>query len=164
MAPAVTLRPVTGRGRVLGIDVGARRVGLAISDASRTLARPLSTLAVSGPADAVERVMREIERLSQELAEEEDDEGLALIVVGAPAHLDGSPSEQTRKVDAFVAALAARTRLPIAREDERLTSREADSRLAAGERDWRRRKARLDAAAAAIILQDFLDRREAGGA
>jgi putative Holliday junction resolvase len=48
--------------------------------------------------------------------------------------------------------------LPIVTEDERLTSREAESRLAVGERDWKKRKARLDAAAAAIILQDYLDR------
>ncbi len=143
-------------GRVLGIDVGARRIGLAISDPSRTLARPLSTLAVSGLDDAVVRVAREIERLTEELAK--DDDRLAVIVIGAPARLDGSPSEQTPKVDAFVVALGARTTLPIVREDERLTSREAESRLASRERDWRRRKARLDAAAAAVILQDYLDR------
>ena len=59
---------------------------------------------------------------------------------------------------AFIAALADRTALPIAVEDERLTSREAESRLALRERDWRKRKAKLDAAAAAIILQDYLDR------
>jgi putative Holliday junction resolvase len=144
------------RGRVLGIDVGGRRIGLAISDPSRTLARPLSTLTVSGPEDAVDRVAQEIARLSAELAA--DDDALAEIVVGAPSRLDGSASEQTPKVDAFVASLRIRTTLPIAREDERLTSREAESRLALGERDWRRRKARLDAAAAAIILQDYLDR------
>ena len=142
---------------MLGIDVGARRVGLAISDPSRTLARPLSTLTVNGLDDAVASVTREIGRLSKELAKDED--RLALIVVGAPARLDGSPSGQTLKVDAFVAALGAQTTLTIVREDERLTSREAESRLAIGERDWRRRKARLDAAAAAIILQDYLDQR-----
>ena len=72
--------------------------------------------------------------------------------------LDGSPSEHTSRVAAFVEALTARTSLPIVRMDERLTSREAESRLALRERDWRRRKARLDAAAAAVILQDYLDR------
>jgi len=142
--------------RVLGIDVGARRIGLAISDPSRTLARPLSTLAVTSAEDGVARVAQEIARLSAEL--EKDNDALAEIVVGAPSRLDGSPSDQTPKVDAFVEALRARTTLPIVREDERLTSREAESRLAAGERDWRRRKERLDAAAAAIILQDYLDR------
>ena len=147
---------MTGRGRALGIDVGARRVGLAISDPSRTLARPLSTLAVSGLADAAARVAREIDQLEQELAHDED--RLALVVVGAPRRLDGSPSEQTPKVDAFVEALGARITLPIVREDERLSSLEADHRLSVSARDWRRRKARLDAAAAAVILQDYLDR------
>jgi putative Holliday junction resolvase len=132
--------------------VGGRRIGLAISDPSGTLARPLSTLTVDGPDDAVARVAAEIARLAAE------EDGLATIVVGAPARLDGTPSAQTATVDVFVDALRARTTLPIMREDERLTSREAESRLAVRERDWRKRKALIDAAAAAIILQDYLDR------
>jgi putative holliday junction resolvase len=136
--------------------VGGRRVGLAISDPSGTLARPLSTLTVDSPADGVARVAAEIARLAAE------EDGLATIVVGAPSRLDGTPSAQTAKVDAFVDALRAKTTLPIVREDERLTSREAESRLAVRERDWRRRKALIDAAAAAIILQDYLDRDASG--
>jgi len=142
--------------RVLGIDLGARRVGLAISDPSRTLARPLATIRVSSPQDAVDQVMREVARLCGE------EEGLATIVVGIPRRLDGTATEQTRAAEAFLEALAARTPLPIAREDERLTSREAESRLAVRERDWRVRKAKLDAAAAAVILQDYLDREKSG--
>jgi len=142
--------------RVLGIDLGARRVGLAISDPSRTLARPLATIRVSSPQDAVDQVMREVARLSGE------EEGLATIVVGIPRRLDGTATEQTRAAEAFLEALVARTPLPIAREDERLTSREAESRLAVRERDWRIRKAKLDAAAAAVILQDYLDREKSG--
>jgi len=136
-------------GRVLGIDVGARRIGLAISDPSRTLARPLSTLAVTSAEDGVARGAQEIARLSAEL--EKDDDALVEIVVGAPSRLDGSPSEQTLKVDAFVEALRARTTLPIVREDERLTSREAERRPAAGQPGWRRAQGRPDAAAASII-------------
>jgi putative Holliday junction resolvase len=139
--------------RVLGVDVGARRIGLAISDVTQTLARPLATIEVASPRDAVDRVAREIERLA------DDEDGLATIVVGTPLHLDGTQSGETTRVEAFIAALAARIDIPIAREDERLTSREAESRLAVRERDWRTRKAKLDAAAAAIILQDYLDRR-----
>jgi putative Holliday junction resolvase len=131
-------------------------VGLAISDPSATLARPLATIHVSSRQDAVAQVMREVARLSSE------DEGLSRIVVGIPRGLDGTATEQTRDVEAFVAALGACTTLPIAREDERLTSREAESRLAERERDWRARKAKLDAAAAAIILQDYLDRQRSG--
>ena len=139
-------------GRVLAVDVGARRVGLAISDASRTLARPLETIMVTSDADAVERVARRIEQLDGE------DEGIATIVVGLPSSLDGTPTPQTAHVRAFIARLQARTPLPIATEDERLTSREAESRLAVREKDWRKRKALLDAASAAVFLQDYLDR------
>jgi putative Holliday junction resolvase len=139
-------------GRVLGVDVGARRVGLAISDVSRTLARPLETIAVTSDADAVDRVARRI----LELAEEDD--GLSTIVVGMPSRLDGTPTPQTSRVAAFIDRLKTRTSLAVETEDERLSSREAESRLAAGERDWRERKKKLDAAAAAVILQDYLDR------
>ena len=138
--------------RVLAIDVGARRVGLAISDASATLARPLGTLVVSNDRDAVDRVAERIAALERE------DDGLAAIVVGLPVRLDGSASDESQRVRAFIGALSGRTALPIEVEDERLTSREAESRLAQRERDWRKRKAKLDAAAAAVILQDYLDR------
>lgn len=138
--------------RVLGVDVGTRRVGLAISDATRTLARPLTTLTVSSARDAVDRVADTIAQLSSE------DDGLSTVVVGLPARLDGTPTDATAQVRAFIAALATRTDVPIATEDERLSSREAESRLAQRERSWQKRKAKLDAAAAAVILQDFLDR------
>jgi putative holliday junction resolvase len=142
--------------RVLGIDFGLRRVGLAISDASGTLARPLLTARVSSAHEAVERVIQEITRLAT------DDEPVSQIVVGIPKRLDGSATDETRRAEAFVAALGACISVPIAREDERLTSREAESRLAEHEHDWRIRKLKLDAAAAAIILQDYLDRRRSG--
>jgi len=142
--------------RILGVDVGARRVGLAISDASCTLARPLTTLSVRDAADAVERVAGAI----AELAAEED--GVSAVVVGLPLRLDGSPTHATPRVSAFVGALQGRTSVPIVTEDERLSSIEAESRLAVRERDWRKRKQKLDAAAAAVILQDYLDRERSG--
>ena len=137
---------------MLGIDVGARRIGLAISDPSRTLARPLTTLAVANPSDAIDRVADLVGRLRAE------DDGLDTIVVGLPSRLDGTPTDATPGVVAFIDALKTRTMMPVETEDERLTSHEADQRLAATERDWRKRKRALDAAAAAIILQDYLDR------
>ena len=137
--------------RILGIDLGRRRIGLAISDPTRTLARPLATLTVDADS-AVDRVVQEIERLAAE------DDGLHGVVVGLPARLDGSPTEQTAHVLRFVARLRERVAVPIHHEDERLTSAEAESRLALRQRDWRKRKAQLDAAAAAVILQDYLDR------
>ena len=138
--------------RVLAIDVGGRRIGLAISDPSATLARPLVTFTVKSRAEGVERVADEIGRLGRE------DDGLSAIVVGLPVRLDGSPSDQTPRVAAFIDALKTRTIVPIVTADERLTSREAESRLSLHEPDWRKRKAKLDAVAAAIILQEYLDR------
>ena len=138
--------------RALGIDLGARRIGLAISDVTGTLARPLTTLTVDG-GDSIDIVAREIARLAGE------DDGLSVIVVGMPARLDGTTSEAGARASAFIEALRRRTAIPIVSEDERLTSHEAQARLATRERDWRKRKLKLDAAAAAVFLQDFLDRR-----
>jgi putative Holliday junction resolvase len=139
--------------RILGIDMGQRRVGLAISDPSGTLARPLMTLHVTSAADAVNRTAAEVTRLAAE------DDGLGAIVVGMPARLDGSPTTATPAAIEFVSALRQRTPVLVVTEGERLTSREAESQLAVRERDWRKRKEQLDAVAAAIILQDYLDRR-----
>lgn len=137
--------------RVLGIDFGARRIGLALSDASGTLASPLRTLTVAAPGtDRVALVLGA-------LAELDADDPVERLVIGLPRRLDGSDNEQTAAVRAFAARLGERSGLPVVLQDERLTSREAESRLALRDRDWRRRKSRLDAAAAAIILQEWLD-------
>ena len=140
--------------RIVGLDVGERRIGVAVSDATGTLARPVGTLASSAlDAVALERVVGEIGRLGAE------DDGVGSIVVGLPRRLDGSPTHMTARVEAFAAKLKARTRLDVMLQDERLTSREAESRLAVHEKDWLARKAQIDAVAAAIILQDYLDTR-----
>ena len=93
-------------GRILAVDLGARRVGLAISDSSSTLARPLETIAVTSDADAVDRVARRIDELARE------DDGLAAIVVGMPAALDGTATPESARAAAFIASLAKRTPLP----------------------------------------------------
>jgi putative Holliday junction resolvase len=146
------MRELYDVGRVAGLDVGERRIGVAVSDLTGTLARPVGVLQTSGlDGDAVERAVAELSRLAAE------EDGLASLVVGLPRRLDGSPSDMTPRVEAFAAAVRARTALPVILQDERLTSREAESRLAVREKDWRARKKQLDAVAAAIILQDYLD-------
>lgn len=137
--------------RVLAVDVGERRIGLAISDVSRTLARPLGTLTVRNAGDGVDQVVAEIARLHAE------EDGLSTVVVGLPIRLDGSAGKRTARVTAFIDALRMRTAVQILTADERLSSREAESLLAGRERDWRQRKVRLDAVAAAVILQDYLE-------
>jgi putative Holliday junction resolvase len=140
--------------RVVGLDIGERRIGIAVSDATGTLARPLGVLHPTGlEVDALDVVSTEIARLAAE------EDGIGAIVVGLPRRLDGSPNEMTPRVEQFARRLGTKTALPITLQDERLSSREAESRLALRDKDWRSRKARLDAAAAAVILQDYLDGR-----
>jgi len=138
--------------RTLGVDDGRRRIGLAVSDPTGTLARPVET--VTGhddPAAAAREVAAVIARL------EAVDGPIGTIVVGLPLRLDGTPNEQTDHARALAAELARMTGRTVLLQDERLTSHEAESRLAVRERDWRARKKRLDAAAAAVILQEYLD-------
>jgi putative Holliday junction resolvase len=140
--------------RVVGLDVGEKRIGVAVSDLTGTLARPVGVVQTSGlDRDAVDRASAEIARLAAE------EDGVATIVVGLPRHLDGRPSDMTPRVQAFASRLGDRTTLPVHLQDERLSSHEAESLLAVREKDWRARKKKLDAAAAAVILQDFLDAR-----
>jgi putative holliday junction resolvase len=144
--------------RVLGIDYGARRIGLALSDATATLASPWRL--VQRPPSEAETLRLMIKEITALAAE---DDGLEAVVVGWPRRLDGSPTDQTKYVEAFARAIEEKIAVPVVLQDERLTSHEAESRLAARESDWRKRKAKLDAAAAAIILQDYLDSRPRSG-
>jgi putative Holliday junction resolvase len=143
---------MNGVARTAGLDVGERRIGIAVSDVSGTLARPLGVLRATGlDGNALEVTLAEMHRLAAE------EDGLSRIVIGLPRHLDGTASPMTPRVEAFGARLAARTGIPVAYQDERLSSREAESRIARRDKNWRTRKERLDAAAAAVILQDYLD-------
>ena len=140
--------------RIVGLDIGQRRIGVAISDATCTLARPVGVLNRAGSdADALRLVADEIARLAAE------EDGVASVVIGLPRRLDGTPTDMTPRVHAFAERLRAASGLPVMLQDERLSSREAESRLAVRDKDWRSRKKKLDAAAAAIILQDYLDSR-----
>jgi len=140
--------------RVLGIDYGQRRIGLALSDATGLLASPWKTVVNDGNVGAAaQRIAIEVNALIAE------SDGLDAIVVGLPRRLSGEPNDQTGQVKKFAEAVASRVAVPIALQDERLTSHAADEILAERERDWRKRKQQLDAMAAALILQDYLDGR-----
>ena len=132
--------------RALGVDYGRKRVGLALSDASGMLARPWKTLAVAG----IDRQAGELARAVEALAAESD--GLSVIVIGLPRRLSGEANEQTAAVEQLAARLGRHTAV-------RLTSHEAEELLSRREKDWRKRKSQLDAVAAALILQDYLDAR-----
>lgn len=138
--------------RALGIDYGRRRIGLALSDATGMLARPWKTLAGrGGPTRVATLLAAEIAALAS------DSDGLSAVAMGYPRRLNGERTAQTAVVEEIVAQLRKVVELPIVLQDERLSSREAESLLARREKDWRKRKPLLDAASAAIILQDYLD-------
>jgi putative holliday junction resolvase len=139
--------------RALGIDYGERRIGLALSDATGLLASPWKRLANDANVGAAAK------RLAAEIRALQSQDGLDAIVIGLPRRLNGEPTEQTARVRKLAELLAAEVTAPISLQDERLTSHEAETLLAARERDWRKRKDQLDAMAAALILQDFLDSR-----
>lgn len=140
--------------RVVGIDLGERRIGVAVSDASGTLARPLKTIERGTSDDAA------VEQLRATIVELAAEDEVGSVVVGLPTRLDGSPNRQTQRIGTMVKLLSARLSIPVFTYDERLSSHEAEERLSLREKDWRKRKAKLDAAAAAVILQDYLDARQ----
>jgi putative Holliday junction resolvase len=138
--------------RALGIDYGERRIGLSLSDPTALLASPWKRLDHDGNLDgAAERLAREALALAAE------PDGLGAIVIGLPRRLNGDDTDQTARVRTLATRLGSRLAIPIALQDERLSSHEAETRLAGRERDWRKRKQQLDAMAAAVILQDYLD-------
>ena len=140
------------RGRALGVDYGQRRIGLALSDATGLLARAWKTIErIGNPAQVASALAQEVESLAR------DADGLTVIVMGLPRRLNGDPTELTGIVLAVADRLRAETVVPVVLQDERLSSHEAERALAEREKDWRKRKAMLDAAAAAVILQDYLD-------
>jgi putative holliday junction resolvase len=138
--------------RALGIDYGRRRIGLALSDPTGLLARPWKTVPREGnPRQVAAALAAEVAPLRAEA------DGLAAIVLGYPRRLSGEATSETAAVEQLAAELRALVDLPLVRQDERLTSREAEAQLARRVKDWRRRKPLLDAASAAVILQDYLD-------
>ncbi len=133
--------------RVLGIDYGERRIGLAISDEEGRVAVPHSTLERKSDAAAA--------RAIAELAWRE---GVGALVVGEPVNLDGTRGPAAARARAFAARLEAETSLPCRLINESLTTREAAHRLREAGVDPRREPRRLDALAAQILLQEALDR------
>ena len=147
------LESTSARGRLLGLDAGDRRIGVAISDPDRHFALPLRT---------VERDRRggefaELERLIRE-------EDVTEVVVGLPLSLSGEAGSQAESAREFAEELKSRVQLPIHMYDERLSTQEAMRRVAdeprsRGSRRQRPSEADTDALAASIILQAFLDRQ-----
>ena len=132
-------------GRVLGLDLGDARIGVAISDPQRRLAVPLGTVRTGAPADV---------KAIAELARENEAE---LVVVGHPLLMSGRAGERAHLAERFAEALGAVLGLPVVLQDERLSSAEADRALRGAGRSGRERRREVDRSAATVILQAWLD-------
>ena len=132
--------------RILALDHGTKRIGVAVSDETKTIAQPLAYI----PAEPFADFLARLEKL---LVEKEID----LVLVGLPRSLDGSYGPSAQKVEAFVAVLRTAITVPIKTWDERLTSAQANRILIQGNVRRDQRKEKVDKMAAAILLQSYLD-------
>jgi len=135
--------------RVLAVDPGAKRVGLALSDPTGTIAQPLSTLPAE-PRDTL------VERLAEVARQNE----VTRIVVGLPLRMDGSQGPEARSAQQLAAALRKAARLPVELVDERLTTAAAERSLIAGGVRRASRRQTVDRVAAALLLQTHLDKKQ----
>jgi putative Holliday junction resolvase len=134
--------------RFLGLDFGQRRIGVAISDPSGLIAGSLKTLIVKNTDDALQQVLDLVSK-----------HNIAGIVLGLPLNLSGDASEVSKEVEAFAERIRSSYDMPVFLEDERLSSRLAESVLHAHGKRIKGRKEKIDRISAVIILQSFLDRR-----
>jgi putative Holliday junction resolvase len=132
---------------VLGLDLGQSRIGVAISDPDRRVAVPLGTIRTGAPDDV------------KAIAALVLDHKVERIVVGHPRSLSGRKGEAADHAEKFASALRGLLAVPVVLEDERLTTVQAERELAAAGVRGRRRREVVDQAAAAVILQSYLDKR-----
>jgi len=139
--------------RFMGLDVGDKRIGIALSDEGAIIASPRETLERRGNRKDIAHLL--------ELAKRED---VGEILVGMPFSLDGSIGPQAQKVERFVTALKGETAIPITLWDERLSTVSAERALIEGDVSRAKRRGSVDRVAAALILQSYLDARRAPAA
>ncbi len=130
----------------MGIDYGTKRIGVAISDPSRTMAHPLDTVQVKGDGSHMGLIGRIVQ-----------DYEVGKVVVGLPVNMDGSMGESARKVTAWAETLERSVGVPVELWDERLTTSEAHDFLIRLEVKGKKRRHIIDKIAASIILQDYLE-------
>lgn len=134
--------------RILGIDPGTRRCGVAITDSAETMAFPRDALAVD-------------ENLVPSVAQLVASEGVELVVVGRPLSLSGRETPSTRLADDLFIRLRDAIEQPVVQHDERLTTTSAQRSLQHAGVATRHQRPRIDSAAAAVMLQHFADSRHA---
>jgi putative Holliday junction resolvase len=136
---------VAERGRVLGLDLGDARIGVAISDDDRRMAVPIGTVRTGAPADvkAIAELVRE--------------HSITVVVVGHPLLLSGEAGERAHHAERFADALGGFLPVPVLLHDERLSTVEAERALREAGTTGRERRRRVDRSAATVILQSWLD-------
>jgi len=134
--------------RILALDYGSKRVGVALSDPTGTLARPLPFLPAKGDA-----------KLAKEIAALATKESVVRILLGLPRHMNGSLGEAAAQVQAFAALLGQATPVPIQLIDERLSTVQAGRQLQEAGKNARQQRGKIDSEAAAVLLQGYLDSR-----
>ena len=134
-------------GRVLGLDLGDARIGVAISDDRRRMAVPLGTIRTGAPQDV---------KAIADLVAERD---VTLVVVGHPLQMSGEPAERAHLAERFAEALRSVLSVDVRLQDERLSTVEADRALRQAGATGRERRRTVDRSAATVILQAWLDGR-----
>ena len=131
--------------RYMALDVGDRRIGIAITDRLGLTVQGRPTLYRTDPVRDIGLIGKLVE-----------EEGVSDLVVGCPVHMDGTPSRQTEKTQAFISELRKHLSIRVVAWDERLTSYAADRDLEDMGFDWKKRKKHVDELAATLILEDYL--------
>lgn len=137
------------RRRILGLDLGDVRIGVAISDPDRRIAVPLGTVHTGAPAD-----LKAIAKLVEE-------HEVVLVVVGHPLRMSGEPGTRAAHAEGFAGALRSFLPVPVELQDERLSTVEAERALRDAGATGRERRRVVDRSAATVILQAYLDRARA---
>lgn len=131
--------------RVLAVDFGDRRTGLAVSDPTGAIVQPLPLIETEDLEELVERIVQEAER-----------QEAGTVVVGMPLRLDGTAGSRAEKTRKLIDRLRASLSIPVEEWDERLTSAQAEELLREAGLSWRQRKGKLDKVAAVLILRSYL--------
>lgn len=137
--------------RTMGLDVGDKTIGVAVSDELGIAANPVTVIKRT---ESLKKDIGEIRKIVEEYT-------IGLIVVGMPLMLNGTVGIQAQKVEAFVEALKRRVNVPVVTCDERLTTAEVERMLIAADQSRAKRREVIDKLAAAVILQSYLDRHRA---
>ena len=137
--------------RIMGLDVGNVRIGVALSDKTKTIAQNFKTITRSD-------LNSDIQTLKKIVTDKEVDS----IVIGLPLNMDGTLSKQAETVLEFSKIIQEKTGLPVENYDERLTSKEAESLLIAENFSRRKRKKKIDKVAACLILQNYMEYKSKG--